>query len=106
MSHSGEEGGDQGEQQEGDQEERREGDQEEEQQEARAIHQGIILTSRSDLQVQNFLVKVQNGHVIKSRRNRGGGMRLNQRVLLLVPGTVLYVLLVGTFASRVFEMEP
>ena len=47
-----------------------------------------------------------NGHVIKSRKNRGGGMRLNQRVLLLVPGTELYVLLVGTFASRVFEMEP
>ena len=52
---------------------------------------------------QNCLV---NGHVIKSRKNRGGGMRLNQRVLLLVPGTELYVLLVGTFASRVFEMEP
>ena len=104
MSHSGEEE-DQKEQQEGDQEVQQEEEQrEEEQQEARAVvHQGIILTSRSDLQVQNFLV---NGHVIKSRRNRGGGMRLNQRVLLLVPGTVLYVLLVGTFASRVFEMEP
>ena len=50
MSHSGEEG-DQEEQQEGDQEKQQEKEQQEaEQQEARAVvHQGIILTSRSDL---------------------------------------------------------
>ena len=64
----------------------------------------VILTSRTDLfKISKFLLV--NGHVIKSR-NHGGGMRLHQRVLLLVSGTVVYVLLVGTSASRVFEMEP
>ena len=49
MSHSREEG-DQKEQQEGDQEEQQEEEQRGEEQEARAVvHQGIILTSRSDL---------------------------------------------------------
>ena len=70
------------------------------------VHQGKsgILTSRTDLfKISKFLLV--NGHVIKSR-NHGGGMRLHQRVLLLVSGTVVYVLLVGTSASRVFEMEP
>ena len=57
MSHSREEG-DQKEQQEGDQEVQQEEEQrEEEQQEARAVvHQGIILTSRSDLfKISKFL---------------------------------------------------